>query len=105
LGGRAPDAPCRGAGGQPTRLFDLFRGPHWTLLGFDAEDAPAPRFNLHIHMIGKRGDIVDDAGHIHAAYGLDRGWVLVRPDGYISAIAGPGDLPALAAHIDKIGVR
>jgi 2-polyprenyl-6-methoxyphenol hydroxylase-like FAD-dependent oxidoreductase len=105
LGGRAPDAPCRGAGGQPTRLFELFGGPHWTLLGLNTDEAPAPRSNLRIHTTGARGDIVDDAGHIHAAYGLDRGWVLVRPDGYISALVAPADLPALEAHMGTIGLR
>jgi 2-polyprenyl-6-methoxyphenol hydroxylase-like FAD-dependent oxidoreductase len=36
-GDRAPDAPIRGAAGQPTRLFELFKGPDWTLLGYDVE--------------------------------------------------------------------
>jgi hypothetical protein len=33
-GDRAPDAPATTADGRPIRLFDLFRGPHWTLLAF-----------------------------------------------------------------------
>src|ERR1700691_4711852 len=33
-GDRAPDAPCHDATGRPIRLFDLFRGPHFTLLAF-----------------------------------------------------------------------
>lgn len=33
-GDRAPDAPCRGQGGQRTRLFTVFKGPYWTLLGY-----------------------------------------------------------------------
>ena len=36
-GRSAPDAPVRGAAGQATRLFELFKGPHWTLLGYHAE--------------------------------------------------------------------
>jgi 2-polyprenyl-6-methoxyphenol hydroxylase-like FAD-dependent oxidoreductase len=36
-GDRAPDAAVRGAGGQPARLFDLFKGVHWTLLGCEAD--------------------------------------------------------------------
>lgn len=53
-GDRAPDAPVTGAGGLPTRLFTLFQGPHWTLLGHDVDDAPAPapRTGLRIHVIG-----------------------------------------------------
>lgn len=41
-GDRAPDAPVTGAGGLPTRLFSLFQGPHWTLLGHDVDDTSAP---------------------------------------------------------------
>ena len=36
-GDRAPDAPCHDANGTPVRLFDVFRGPHFTLLGFGSE--------------------------------------------------------------------
>ena len=36
-GDRAPDAPIRGAAGQKTRLFKLFQGPHWTLLGYEVD--------------------------------------------------------------------
>jgi 2-polyprenyl-6-methoxyphenol hydroxylase-like FAD-dependent oxidoreductase len=68
-GDRAPDALC----GNETRLFDLFRGPHFTLLAFGAE-------------LGFRSDQV----HAHAVdcdYGVERGsYVLVRPDGYIGLI-------------------
>ena len=32
-GHRASDAPIRGAAEVRTRLFNLFQGPHWTLLG------------------------------------------------------------------------
>src|SRR5690606_10983936 len=38
-GDRAPDAPVKGAAGQPLRLFQLFKGPHWTLLVCEAEQA------------------------------------------------------------------
>lgn len=67
-GDRAPDAPL-GAG----RLFDAFRGPHFTLLAV-ATDAELPPL---------RGDLV----HVHrtercAPYGP--GLHLIRPDGYIA---------------------
>src|SRR5262249_1555913 len=50
-GHRAPDAPIRGAAGAPTRLFKLFQGPHWTLLGYEVDRATAvrPRAGLHVH--------------------------------------------------------
>ncbi|MCD9144142.1 FAD-dependent monooxygenase [Streptomyces albireticuli] len=41
-GERAPDAPCVEAGtGRPVRLFEVFAGPHFTLLGFGADSAAA----------------------------------------------------------------
>jgi 2-polyprenyl-6-methoxyphenol hydroxylase-like FAD-dependent oxidoreductase len=86
-GDRAPDAPCRGRAGQATRLFDLFKGPHWTLLGYDVAERPASRKHLCIVAVGERGDIIDDDGHVADAYGLAAGqWALVRPDGYLAAI-------------------
>lgn len=85
-GDRAPDALVRDAAGQQHRLFDLFKGPHWTLLCFG--NAPlAARPGLQVHAIGKHGAFADDAGQFQAAYGVHPGdCVLVRPDGYIGAI-------------------
>ncbi len=87
-GDRAPDAPIQGASGQRKRLFDLFAGSHWTLLGLDVErDCVRPRAGLRIHTFGARGDLIDAEGHFSSAYGLSPGdWVLVRPDGYIGAM-------------------
>ncbi|MFE2188205.1 FAD-dependent oxidoreductase [Streptomyces sp. NPDC059455] len=104
-GERAPDAPVTGAGGLDTRLFSLFQGPHWTLLGYEADRAAAPtaRKGLHIHTTGPRGDLNDTGGHLRDAYGLAAGqWVLIRPDGYIAAIA---DLHTIEAHLDAVGLR
>jgi len=106
-GDRAPDAPIRGAGGLPTRVFRLLQGPHWTLLGFGVgpDLAIAPRANLHIHRFGPRGDIVDDAGHFRAAYGArDGDWFLVRPDGYTGAIVSSARLADLEAYLDRVGL-
>jgi 2-polyprenyl-6-methoxyphenol hydroxylase-like FAD-dependent oxidoreductase len=92
-GDRAPDAPCRGRAGQPTRLFSVFAGPHWTLLGFDVAERPSPRAGLRMAVIGEQGDLIDDAGHIADAYGLAPGqWALVRPDGYLAAIIDTNEL-------------
>jgi len=104
-GDRAPDAPVRGAAGQPTRLFSLFRGPHWTLLGCETNRvAIAPRPGLHVHIVGPRGDIADDCGHVHDAYGVSPGgWVLVRPDGYIGAVVGAEDMPMLERYLAEVG--
>ena len=60
-GERAPDAPMRGRAGQPTRLFALLNGPHWTLLGCETDrGAISPRPGLRVHVVGPRGDILDD---------------------------------------------
>ncbi|HEY4125191.1 MAG TPA: FAD-dependent monooxygenase, partial [Rhizomicrobium sp.] len=77
-GDRAPDAPIKAAAGQPSRLFELLKGPHWTLLGYNADGAVAARAGLHIHHIG--AEFTDEAGHLKDAYGVASGdWVLVRP--------------------------
>jgi 2-polyprenyl-6-methoxyphenol hydroxylase-like FAD-dependent oxidoreductase len=106
-GYRAPDAPILGAAGVPTRLFNLFRGTHWTLLGYEVDRATAvpARAGLHIHTLGARGDIVDDDGFVRSAYGLEPGtWVLIRPDGYIGAIVSYDERPALERYLAVIGV-
>ena len=84
-GDRAPDALIRGAAGVPQRLFDLFRHPHWTLLGYQVDPAlVAIRPGLHIHTFGHRNELIDAAGHFAAAYALSPGdWVLVRPDRHV----------------------
>jgi len=107
-GDRAPDAPVTGAAGAPTRLFRLFQGPHWTLIGYDvaAAAAPAPRHGLRIHTTGHRGDITDTGGHLQSAYHLSPGqWVLIRPDGYVAAVVGTAGLGTIEAYLDSVGVR
>jgi 2-polyprenyl-6-methoxyphenol hydroxylase-like FAD-dependent oxidoreductase len=84
-GDRAPDAPCLNGNGDPTRLFALFAGPHWTLLRFGPD---APRLEHQwIHSLEIGIDVLDADRHIHQAYdvGADAA-VFVRPDGYIGAI-------------------
>lgn len=105
-GDRAPDAPIRGAAGQPLRLFDLFRGVHWTLLGYGvARGAVQPRPGLHIHVFGLDGGVIDEQGHFQNAYKLAIGeWVLVRPDGYIGAIVSSDDLERLEAYLARVGL-
>jgi 2-polyprenyl-6-methoxyphenol hydroxylase-like FAD-dependent oxidoreductase len=101
-GDRAPDAPVTGAGGQPTRLFSLFKGPHWTLFGYETHSAPPARAGLHIHRIG--GDLRDDGDHVRDTYGLTPGeWVLVRPDGYVAGITDR--LSAVENYLQRVGVR
>ena len=100
-GDRAPDAPVVGAGGLPTRLFTLFQGPHWTLLGYETEGVAA-RAGLHVHLIGARGDVRDADGHVRDTYGLVPGeWVLVRPDGYVAGVTDR--LSAVESYLQRVG--
>jgi len=102
-GDRAPDAPCRGRAGQPRRLFDLFRGTHWTLLAHASDPVIAPRAGLHIHRIG--ADLIDDGGHIREGYGLTPGLcALIRPDGYVSAVLPAAATAALDTFLAGIGL-
>jgi 2-polyprenyl-6-methoxyphenol hydroxylase-like FAD-dependent oxidoreductase len=103
-GDRAPDALLRGRAGQPVRLFALLQGPHWTLIGHETGERPMPRAGLRIALIGDAGDLIDEHGHFAAAYGLEPGeWVLVRPDGYVGAVVGPGDADTLLGpYLDSV---
>jgi 2-polyprenyl-6-methoxyphenol hydroxylase-like FAD-dependent oxidoreductase len=103
-GGRAPDAPIRGAAGQWRRLFDLFAGSHWTLLGYEVDrDRVRPRAGLRIFTFGSHADLIDECGHFRQAYGVASGdWVLVRPDGYIGAMVASHELPAFQGYLDRL---
>ena len=100
-GDRAPDAPCRDAAGRPVRLFDVFRGPHFTLLGFDppnvaALSTVAQHYGTRVRSCAvmrsgaaaSNDAVIDADGHAYRAYDVQAGTVvLVRPDGYIGLIA------------------
>lgn len=102
-GDRAPDAPLRGAAGQARRLFDLFAGTHWTLLGHEVGgQRPRSRGGLRIHTIGAGEELRDGEGLFAAAYGVAAGdWVLVRPDGYVAAIVPEGKVGALEDYLQR----
>jgi hypothetical protein len=101
-GNRAPDAPVRGAAGQPMRLFTLFQGTHWTLLVYEAPSPITTCAGLRIHRVG--GDVIDDQGLVREHYGLTPGdCVLVRPDGYIGAVER--DAAALEQYLVSVGLR
>lgn len=92
-GDRAPDAPLPGGG----RLFDLLRGPHFTLLVLGRARPPSgvPADLVHTHRIGAAPE--HGAGGAHAVYG--DGLFLVRPDGYIGlATRDPADVTAYLAR-------
>ncbi|MYS73290.1 pentachlorophenol monooxygenase, partial [Streptomyces sp. SID5926] len=72
------------------RLFDAFRGPHWTLLALGA-DAPGGDVGPAVRVV---------RGGAHGAYGA--GLFLVRPDGYVG---WAGDTPeGLGAYLGRFGL-
>ncbi|MDH6145324.1 2-polyprenyl-6-methoxyphenol hydroxylase-like FAD-dependent oxidoreductase [Kitasatospora sp. GP30] len=114
-GDRAPDAPCAAPDGSRVRLFELFAGPHFTLLGFGATagralaEVTAAHGNLVVaHAVGAPGqgggyDIDDAGGHARRAYGIEEdALVLVRPDNHIALIAGGRDGGAVRAWFDGL---
>lgn len=105
-GDRAPEAPIMGASGRPTSLFQLFKGPHWTLLGYQVERSiVTARRGLLIHTFGPRGDVVDQHGAVRRTYALTPGsWVLVRPDGYVGAIVSADEIAALEDYFRRVGL-
>ncbi|WP_107657888.1 FAD-dependent monooxygenase [Nocardia suismassiliense] len=88
-GDRAPDAPLKDMAGNPIRLFDLFRGPHSTLLCF-GETGELPT-GTEAYAVVRPGTtaagryVVDVEGHAFAAYhAVDGTRVEIRPDGYLA---------------------
>jgi 2-polyprenyl-6-methoxyphenol hydroxylase-like FAD-dependent oxidoreductase len=100
-GDRAPDADCLDAAtGGPVRIFDLLRGPHWTVLTFgDADPAPAPA-GTPVHRIDRSATagatLVDTTGDAHRTYGVQAPTsMLVRPDGYLATRTATTAAPAV----------
>ncbi|MGC0384665.1 FAD-dependent oxidoreductase [Streptomyces sp. SAI-129] len=84
-GDRAPDGRVDGV-----RLFDAFRGPHWTLLALGT-DAPGGGVGPAVRVV---------RGGPHGAYGT--GLFLVRPDGYVG---WAGETPeGLDAYLGRFGL-
>jgi hypothetical protein len=126
-GDRAPDAPGQTAQGVPVRLFDLFRGPHATLLAFGADAwlyaQLRDRFGdlLHVHPVSAShalpypGSVADIAGYAHRAYGIDPAApaptvILVRPDGYLGLAtdlsrSDEAAFDAVAGYLNRITNR
>ncbi|GGL00949.1 FAD-dependent monooxygenase [Mangrovihabitans endophyticus] len=105
-GDRAPDSPVTDANGNRIRLFDLFRGTHFTRLTFGAA-SPGTDHSYAVLPAGEaavgKEHLVDAEGHAYAAYDATPGTsVLVRPDGYIAETTRNGregaDRSATANH-------
>ncbi|GAA2499426.1 FAD-dependent monooxygenase [Nocardia seriolae] len=94
-GDRAPDAPLTDANGKSVRLFELFAGPHATLLLFGPgtePTGPIPVDTRIVRLVAAEfasgdGELADSGGHARRAYGASDGTrILVRPDGYVGSI-------------------
>ncbi len=83
VGDRAPDSPLVDALGKQIRLFELFRGPHSTVLAFGGDAPSGAHRILPAGSVATGSDLVDVGGHAYAAYG--GGIVTVRPDGYVGS--------------------
>jgi FAD binding domain len=111
-GDRAPDSICSDPDrGTDIRLFDLFRGPQWTVLAFADNDRPTGNAPTQLHgsevgtwVIDDRaqGALRDKGNITRAAYGVTGPTTfLIRPDGYVGAIATNG---AADTVLDTFGV-
>ncbi len=124
-GDRAPDAPGNGPQGEPVRLFELFSGPHATLLAFGPEAARSAaelggRDGLRTVAVLAPGEqapadlcpvtgtypFTDTGSRARAAYGPAAGGslLLVRPDGYLGLALDPGEHAAdrLRDYLDAL---
>ncbi|MEU6256055.1 FAD-dependent oxidoreductase [Streptomyces sp. NPDC047043] len=84
-GDRAPDATIGGV-----RLFDAFRGPHWTLLALGTRVPDPGSESVHV-VPGPAGE----------PYG--EGLFLVRPDGYVGWAGDSAE--ALRTYVTRLGLR
>jgi hypothetical protein len=97
-GDRAPDAPYADALGQPARLFEAFRGPHFTLLLFAGAEVDLPAD-------GPTTVAVRLPAHGPAAktYGVTGPTaVLVRPDNYLGLYAVDPGRHAVTDYLQQI---
>ncbi|MGW1074651.1 FAD-dependent monooxygenase [Streptomyces sp. NPDC002537] len=128
-GERAPDAPCRdAASGEPVRLFEVFAGPRFTLLGFGPESAEALARVSAAHGDLVRTCLIDGGGeglldpgrHAWTAYGMEAygmeekgaggaggpgkgGLVLVRPDNHIAMGAAVDRGAEIVDRLERLG--
>lgn len=117
-GDRAPDAPLLDTKNNRLRLFDLLRGPQFTLLILGATDVEGrDRFskryqeNVHIYAIcpqpfeAPESSVIfrEEGEHFSQSYGVkDRALVLIRPDGYIGWSGEYHSLPSAEHYLDSI---
>jgi hypothetical protein len=103
VGDRAPDATVQDSNGTPLRLFDLYRGPHFTALAFGSRAAQELSLLAWPHRgaalrcaaidnsdaaIADVRNLRDSSGNLRKTYGIiGDALLIIRPDGYIASIA------------------
>jgi hypothetical protein len=106
-GDRAPDARLTNTAGEVVRLFDILRGPQFTLLAVDEPSLPVIGAQygeaLRVQRIAERQAAVPDAlldseGQMRRTYG--EGLILIRPDGYLG-YTGTGGAPGLGRYLQR----
>jgi 2-polyprenyl-6-methoxyphenol hydroxylase-like FAD-dependent oxidoreductase len=112
-GDRAPDAVGHDLSGQRRRLFEIFRGPHWTLLSFggaydNALVRSCARWASLIRVVrvldrakeAGPDDFVDAHGYARTNYDVrSNAVVLVRPDGYVGYFSEPESRSDIEAYL------
>ncbi|GGN90755.1 hypothetical protein GCM10011579_087000 [Streptomyces albiflavescens] len=85
-GDRAPDGTV-----GDVRLFDAFRGPHWTLLTVGTDGAALPPLPAAVRTV-----------HIPSCEAYGTGFFLVRPDGYVGWAGATAE--GLTEYATRVGV-
>lgn len=114
-GDRAPDAPLLDNSGNQIRLFDLFRGPHFTLLytgdrlpenlaGITNQYTDIKLVRLVSAASYQDGEgFLDADGFFGAAYGQLRPVMyLVRPDGYLGFVGETTQMSAFRLYVNQL---
>jgi 2-polyprenyl-6-methoxyphenol hydroxylase-like FAD-dependent oxidoreductase len=109
-GDRAPDAPgLRDSTGEHC-LFDLFRGPHFTLLAFGNGWEPLltqvkAHLGTAIQYAAIGSSLIDTNGHAARAYDIDGDTLMViRPDGYIGLATSDRSAGPVLAWLARAGI-
>ena len=110
-GDRVPDVPGLLTAEGPRRLFDLIRGGRFTVLSFGAAPLDGIPSSARIVRVvtGSTGraevtdsEVTDPEGTLAAAFEVRPGAIVVlRPDGYIGAIADDGDARTVAEYVSR----
>ena len=105
-GDRAPDAPGLVGADGPTRLFDLMRGTHFTVLAFGKKWAGLcrqveARFGAMVKLVQiDDAQWHDSAGHAAQGYGVTRDTLFViRPDWHVGFAAEEADAQVLFGYL------